>query len=248
MSELAVGTIDRPRPLRDLENLVDLSGHQRVHRMATRSTVGERADITSTLPPAMHPVIGHLPQRTHPRVRVAAGNRVVDDLEDQLLRLSADARGDRAGQAQPDFPRTTASSIACAVIAVRNCSISARAASSSQFRSLAGRPGLRANAANAASFAVRRIPITVDTSTCHLRAASAWEISPDVTCKNTSHFVSGDNTLCLRVGFSDINSSSRMIREACQPWGISTRDLRGEVRRKPATCGRCTRSLSVSLN
>jgi Transposase, Mutator family len=42
----------------------------------------------------------------------------------------------------------------------------------------AGRPGVRASAARAASFTVRRIPTIVDTSTCHLRAASAWVISP----------------------------------------------------------------------
>jgi hypothetical protein len=42
-----------------------------------------------------------------------------------------------------------------------------------------------------------------------LRAASAWEISPVVTCKKISHFVSGDNTRRFLVGFSDISSSSR---------------------------------------
>jgi hypothetical protein len=34
------------------------------------------------------------------------------------------------------------------------------------------------------------MPITVDTSTIHLRAASAWVISPAVICKNISHLVS----------------------------------------------------------
>jgi hypothetical protein len=52
---------------------------------------------------------------------------------------------------------------------------------------------LRANAANAASLTVRRMPMIVDTSTVHLRAASAWLISPPLTCKKISHFVSGDS-------------------------------------------------------
>lgn len=121
-------------------------------------------------------------------------DRPIDGLEDQFFDLGGDPRRNRADQSQPAFPRTTASSIACAVIADVNWPISVRAGSNSQFRSDCWRPGLRAaNAANAASFAVRRIPITVDTSTCHLRATSDWVISPDVTFKNTSHFVSGDN-------------------------------------------------------
>jgi len=93
---------------------------------------------------------------------------------------------------------TTASSIAWDLIASVSWAISARAASSSQFRSLAGRPGLRASAASAASFTVRRMPITVDTSTACLRAASAWVMSPAVTAKKISHFFSGDNFVGLR--------------------------------------------------
>jgi len=48
------------------------------------------------------------------------------------------------------------------------------------------RPGGRANAASAASFTVQRMVIIVDTSTCHLQAASAWDISPLATCNKTS--------------------------------------------------------------
>jgi hypothetical protein len=54
--------------------------------------------------------------------------------------------------------------------------------------------GLADSAAIVASLTVRRMPMIVDTSTCHLHAASAWVISRDVTCKKISHFVSGDNT------------------------------------------------------
>ena len=35
--------------------------------------------------------------------------------------------------------------------------------------------------------------MTLDTSTPHFRAASAWVISPPVTCKQISHFVSADS-------------------------------------------------------
>jgi hypothetical protein len=55
-------------------------------------------------------------------------------------------------------------------------------------------PGFEAaNAANAPSLARRRSLITVEVSTPHLRAASDWVTSPDVTSKNTCHFSSGDN-------------------------------------------------------
>ena len=113
------------------------------------------------------------------------------------------------------FPRTTASSMACALTASVNCAISARAASSCQSRCAPGRPDLRAKADNAASLTVRRIPITVDTSTRHLRAASAWLISPAVTCRKISHFVSADRFVGRRRALSDsgINNSSRITRE-----------------------------------
>jgi hypothetical protein len=62
--------------------------------------------------PPVHPVIGHAPQRAHPRVREALRDGVVDGLEDQLLDLGGDSRRERSAQPQPDFPRITASSIA----------------------------------------------------------------------------------------------------------------------------------------
>ncbi len=91
MGELAVGAINWPPTLRDGQDRVDLDGRQGVHRMPARGKIRERADITSTLTPTMHPIIGHLPQRTHPTVRVPAGDRVVDDLEDHLFRFGVDA-------------------------------------------------------------------------------------------------------------------------------------------------------------
>jgi len=45
------------------------------------------------------------------------GDRVIDGLQHQFLHLGGDPRRNRTRQPQPDFPRTTASSIACAVTA-----------------------------------------------------------------------------------------------------------------------------------
>src|SRR4029077_390639 len=71
---------------------------------------------------------------------------------------------------------------------------------------------------------------------CHLRAASAWLISPAVTCKKISHLVSADSFDGRRRPLgSGMNGSSEVTREDCQPWVISHPDLCGEVRRKPAS-------------
>ena len=42
------------------------------------------------------------------------------------------------------------------------------------------------------------MPMIVNTSTCHLRAAWAWVISLELTSKKISHFVSGDSTRARR--------------------------------------------------
>ena len=74
----------------------------------------------------------------------------------------------------------------------------------------------------------------VDTSTAHFRAASAWVISPVVTCKKISHFVSGDSFFgALRPLDSGTDRSSQDSRGAFQAWVISRWILRAEVRRKP---------------
>jgi hypothetical protein len=49
---------------------------------------------------------------------------------------------------------------------------------------------LATSAASAASFTVRRMPMIVETSTIHRRAASAWVISPAVIFKKIAHLVS----------------------------------------------------------
>ena len=115
------------------------------------------ADRAQPGPPAMHPIIGHPDQTARPGVRGASGDRFVDQLEDRFLRLARDPCGQRAAQVQPCFPRSNANSIACALSASVSCASSPRAWSSSQFRSVAGRPGRADNAANAASLTVRRM-------------------------------------------------------------------------------------------
>jgi hypothetical protein len=97
------------------------------------------------------------------------------------------------------------------------------------------RPGALANAASAASFTARRIPMTVDTSTYHLRAASAWVTSPVVTCKKIPHSVSADSLVGHRRAFgSVIDCSSQLDRGDNQFWLISPWTLRAEVRRRTA--------------
>ena len=82
----------------------------------------------------------------------------------------------------------------------------------------AGRPGFAdANAANAASFANARNRMITLTSTPYFRAASACEISCEVTSKKTSHFSSGDSCRRLRdLPFSIITSSWSRARTASQ--------------------------------
>jgi transposase-like protein len=95
--------------------------------------------------------------------------------------------------------------------------------------------------ANAASLTVRRIPITVDASTCQLRAASAWQTSPAVTRKKISHFVSADRFFGRRRPLRDsgMNCSSRITQEDSQYWVIFHPDLCGEVRGKPPRYVEC---------
>ena len=58
--------------------------------------------------------------------------------------------------------------------------ISNRAPSIWKSRSLAGRPGVRASAAMAASLPLPPMPMIVDSSTARRRAASAWQISGNI--------------------------------------------------------------------
>ena len=88
-------------------------------------------------------------------------------------------------------------------------SFSARSSSSSTASADTGRPGLaEVNAAIAASFANARNRTITDTSTPYFRAASACEISCEVTSRNTSHFSSDESCLRdLRLPLSIITTS-----------------------------------------
>jgi hypothetical protein len=165
VGELAMGAVDLTPLLGDREDHVDLQGHQGVHGDPARCPVLQRADLPQPGPPAVNAVVGHIEQPARPGVWGAGSDRLVDQLEDCFLRLTRDPRRQRATQIQPTFPRSNAGSIACALTASVNCASSPRAASSSQLRSAAGRPGLADSATNAASFTLRRIPMIVDTST-----------------------------------------------------------------------------------
>ena len=125
VGELAVGPVDRTPPLGDVQDGVDLAGQDAVHRVPARGPVHQGAQVPAPGPPPMHPIVGDLPQRTDPVVRQPVGDRVIDGLEDQLLDFGGDSRRERSAQPQPDFPRITASSIACALIASVNAPISA---------------------------------------------------------------------------------------------------------------------------
>jgi len=117
VGQLAMRPVDRSPLLGDRQHGVDLDQHQAMHGVPTRRKVRERAELAATLPPAVHPVVGHLPRLTHPPVREPVSDRVIDSLQHQFLHLAGDPRRNRTRQPQPDFPRTAASSIACAVTA-----------------------------------------------------------------------------------------------------------------------------------
>ena len=129
--------------------------------------------------------------------------------------------------------RLSASSITWDLTASVNWLTSLWACSSSQLRSMARRPGRAAKAASAASLTVRRVPMTVDTSTLCLRAASAWVVSREVTSKKISHFASGDGTRGhRRAPFSLTDNSSQVRPRACQSWFNARHHLRVELRRR----------------
>lgn len=123
MCKFAVGSIDRSPFFDESENGSNLFRHDGVHDR-TRGGVDERADMEATVPPPVHTIIGDLPQLARPPVREPRTDGVVDCREDQLFDIGGDSRRERTRQPQTAFPRTTASSIACALIASVNWPIS----------------------------------------------------------------------------------------------------------------------------
>jgi hypothetical protein len=120
VGELAVGAVDLAPLLGDSQDRVDLRRPQSVHGDAARCPVLQRADLPQPGSPAMHPIVGDVEQPACPGVGSAGGDRLVDQLEDRFFDLARDPCGQRAGQVQPCFPRSRASSIACALTASVN--------------------------------------------------------------------------------------------------------------------------------
>jgi hypothetical protein len=134
VGELAVRAVDGAPTFGDVEDGGDLLGQQRMDRMPAWRLVDQGGGVAAACPPAMHPRVGHLPQRARPGMGEPGRDRVVDRLQNQLLHLGGDPRRHWPDQPQPDFPRTTASSIACALTASVSSAISALAASNCQSR------------------------------------------------------------------------------------------------------------------
>src|ERR1700758_3186291 len=192
-------------------------------------------DLRALSPPAMRTEVGEVQALTRPGVRPPIANGPVDQPQQLELGLRAHTRGDRAEKPERCFPRCNVSSTAISFSASDSRSFSARNSSSSKSCTDAGRPGFaEANAANAASFAnARNLMITL-TSTPYFRAASACEISCEVTSKKISHFSSGDSCRRLRcLPFSIITTSWFEAPEASQAWQGLRRDLYRKLGRKP---------------
>ena len=139
----------------------------------------------------MRAAISQIQHPARPRVRPPVGDRLVDQPQQLELELRTHTRGDRAEKLERCLPRCKLSSTANSFNASESRSFSARSSSSSTASADAGRPGFEdANAASAASFANARNRMITLTSTPYFRAASACEISSEVTSKKISHFSS----------------------------------------------------------
>src|SRR3954471_18753487 len=178
MRELAVRAID-PAPLLDqVQDRLLLPDQQAMDRGADRRAVLERAGLAQPGTPAVRAHVGELQHAAGTQVRPARAGRRLDQAQQLELGLGAHAAGDRAEKPERCLPRSSASSIANSFKASDRRAFSARSSSISSCSADTGRPGLEAaNAASAPSLASRRSLITVETSTPHLRAASAWKSS-----------------------------------------------------------------------
>ncbi len=180
MGELAVRAV-HPRPSLDqIEDRLLLPGEDPVDGVADRPQVFQAAGLPQAGAPAVRAHVGELEHRAGPQVRPPLGSRGVDQAQQLELGLGAHALRDRAAKPERCLPRCSDSSTASSFSASDNLAFSARSSSISNCSIDTGRPGREAaNAASAPSLASRRSLITVETSTPHLRAASAcvscWE-------------------------------------------------------------------------
>ena len=85
MGELAMRAVHGTPPLGDVEDHVDLRGQERMHRMPARRLVDSACRVAAPGPPAVHPVVGDLPQRARPAVGEPGRDGVVDGLQDSSL-------------------------------------------------------------------------------------------------------------------------------------------------------------------
>ena len=103
MGELAMRPVHRPTARRSPRSHRSRLAGCRASG-CPRRPIGERADVASACSPAVHTVVGDLPQRAHPPVGGAVGDGDVNGFEDQILHVGGDSRRERTGQPKPDSP------------------------------------------------------------------------------------------------------------------------------------------------
>ena len=183
--------VNPPPFLDQIEDRLLLPGQQPVNGRADRTAVLQRARLTQPRTPAVRADVGEVKHPARAHVRPPVPDRAIDQPQQLELGLRAHARGDRAEKPERCLPRCNVSSTAISFSASDSRSFSSRNNSISTSCTDAGRPGFaEANAASAASFASALSRMITLTSTPYFRAASACEISCEVTSRKSSHFSS----------------------------------------------------------
>ena len=202
MGQLAMRAVHGTPALGDVEDHGHLLGQQRMHRMPARRLVDSGcrcrgAVPASGAPGSQRPATTSTPSggRTRPRRRRRRSSG-------RLLDLGGDPRRHRPAQPQPDFPRTTASSIACALTASVNCADLRPGGLELPIPLLARTTRLARQSRQRGVLDGAPDPDHGRYIHRHLRAASAWLISPAVTCRKISHFVSADSFVGRRRALS----------------------------------------------
>ncbi len=127
MGELSVRTVDLAPPRLEREDLLDLCGHQPVHRVTAARPIGEQAHAPAPCP-TPRPTLVEVKHAAGPLMRPALPDGVVDQVEQGGLVAGREAGRDRAYQPERPFPRNATSSIACSLTVSSNRAISDRAA------------------------------------------------------------------------------------------------------------------------